>query len=153
MNLPMKKRNPYLVGMTVSGLCVILSGIWLIPVIGCAPVKTWTKTEIALALTAAVSTGLDWGQTRHIGKNPETHRERNRILGEHPSVQRVDTYFLSSVILGSLIAHYGPSLINTVIPQERGIGDNFRWIWLAGWTGVEGYTVENNINKGLNPRW
>lgn len=48
-----------------------------------------TKREIAVTIVRA----LDWGQTRYIAQHPDKFYERNPILGRHPSVNAVDTYF------------------------------------------------------------
>jgi hypothetical protein len=45
---------------------------------------------------------MDWGQTRHIVKNPEQFYEKNLILGDHPSMSRVNVYFIGA-IAGTLL--------------------------------------------------
>jgi hypothetical protein len=46
---------------------------------------------------------LDWGQTRHIANNPTRFHETNPILGEHPSLRKVDAYFLSSLAINNVL--------------------------------------------------
>ena len=72
----------------------------------------WDKTDYVLGITAVAALVVDWGQTRYIAKHPETHREMNIFLGEHPSVGRVNTYF-GGVILGTVI------LANWLSPTNR----------------------------------
>ena len=47
---------------------------------------------------------IDWGQTRYIAHNLHKYYETNPILGKHPSVGRVDTYF-TTVIAGYTLAY------------------------------------------------
>ena len=52
------------------------------------PADSWREgAYLALHLT-------DWAQTRNIARNPDQWRETNRLLGEHPSVGRVNRYFV-----------------------------------------------------------
>ncbi|MBW1725995.1 MAG: hypothetical protein JRJ62_00155 [Deltaproteobacteria bacterium] len=44
---------------------------------------------------------VDWGQTREIAVNPR-YREINVVLGENPSLDKVDLYF-TTVIIGNAI--------------------------------------------------
>ena len=51
---------------------------------------------------------LDWAQTRTIARHPERWTERNPILGEHPSVGRVDRYFALTAVGHVGVAHALP---------------------------------------------
>ena len=64
----------------------------------------WTGTDTGLEVAWQVAHAIDWGQTRYIAKHPQDFRELNPILGDHPSVGRVNTYFIATGL-----AHYGIS--------------------------------------------
>lgn len=49
-------------------------------------------------LTYAALYAADWWQTIQIAKNPERYGERNPVLGEHPSVEKVNLYFAASAL-------------------------------------------------------
>ena len=51
----------------------------------------------------------DWAQTRYIARNRRDLYEKNIGLGEHPSVARVDTYFIGTAILHVTIANALPA--------------------------------------------
>ncbi len=65
----------------------------------------WTTIDTQVEATYLVFHALDWGQTRVIASNPEEFRETNRVLGKHPSVRAVDTYFLATGLLHIGIAY------------------------------------------------
>lgn len=69
----------------------------------------WDTTDKVLASVALTATVIDWGQTRYIAKNPQQFHENNPILGEHPSVGKVNTYFVGAIVAGAVVAHYLPS--------------------------------------------
>jgi hypothetical protein len=54
----------------------------------------WTTTDTVLQATYLTLHGMDWAQTLHIARNPDKYYETNKILGEHPSQGRVNSYFL-----------------------------------------------------------
>lgn len=47
----------------------------------------------ALTALALILLGVDWLQTLQIARNPYRWGEMNALLGEHPSVSRVNVYF------------------------------------------------------------
>lgn len=47
---------------------------------------------------------VDWAQTRTISKNPDLFYEKNLILGNHPSIGRVNTYFVSAIVLNYVVS-------------------------------------------------
>jgi hypothetical protein len=63
-----------------------------------------TEWQVAYLLLHAV----DWGQTRMIARNPEAYYEINPLLGEHPSVKRVDRYMAMSALAHTAIAYALP---------------------------------------------
>lgn len=88
---------------------------------------------LAAAVTLHV---LDWGQTRWIAKNPDRAWETNVLLGRHPSVGRVNNYFLATGV--SLVAaHY-------LLPPEYA-----KWGTLV-WFAVGGVSVARNAALGIH---
>lgn len=79
---------------------------------------------------------VDWHQTRQIANHPEIYYEKNKFLGKHPSVKKVDSYFIAAII--------GINLLDYVIKDEK-ISNAF-WIGIIT---VEGYTVSRNLGIGL----
>ncbi len=68
----------------------------------------WTKRD---TWAEAVWQGLwavDYLQTRTIAKNPARYREINPLLTRHPSMIKVDVYFLTLALLHPVITHYLP---------------------------------------------
>lgn len=73
----------------------------------------WSKEDKARQLTYLMLHGADWAQTRTIAKaSPEDLSEKNPILGDRPSVGRVNNYFLATG-LGHLL------LMNALPPEWR----------------------------------
>lgn len=75
----------------------------------------WDKEDKYLASTFTIATILDWGQTRDIVRHQKEykqgdvlHREANPILGETPSLKRVDTYMPLYIGTTLLAAHVLP---------------------------------------------
>lgn len=95
----------------------------------------WSKADVARETVLLVIHAVDWGQTRNIAKNPSQYAELNPFLGVHPSVSRVDNYF---VLTG--LAHVG---ISHVLPSE----------WRKGWQyvtiGIGGANIARNHSIGL----
>jgi hypothetical protein len=68
----------------------------------------------------------DWGQTRDIAMNPQTYQETGparRFIGAHPSVGKVNTYFVGSLVVsnGIMIAlpkPYRPYFAGSVAAVE-----------------------------------
>jgi hypothetical protein len=81
---------------------------------------------LAMALTAA-----DWGQTRYISTHP-SYYELNPILGRHPSLGRVNGYFLLGeamlpVARYALPDKWGTRVMYATIAVEAGwVGKNAR---------------------------
>lgn len=78
---------------------------------------------------------IDWGQTRTTAKNPSTHIERNPILGEHPTIGEVNTYFITTLL--------GHAYISYVLPSK------YRRIWQAIWIGQSAQTITRNYIVGV----
>ena len=71
--------------------------------------EPWNGTDKILGTTAVVALVLDWGQTRHIATHPDLYHETNVLLGEHPSVGRVNTYFMGAITGTLLLANWLPA--------------------------------------------
>ncbi len=71
----------------------------------------WNKVNTALELSHAAVLTLDWGQTRWIAANPQSgYFERvNPYLGKHPSVGKVDTWFIAWELLHPAISYLIPN--------------------------------------------
>lgn len=135
--------------LILSAYIWIIIGSIVILLSGCAT-KPWTKGEMALGAAALTATGLDWAQTRNLSRNPDKFRERNPLLGGHPSTQKVDLFVASSITLGALIAHFGPSLIPESWVEFR---ESFRTVFLGLWAATEGIVIIGNWNTGTAARW
>jgi hypothetical protein len=98
----------------------------------------WSTLDKTLLVASTATNVVDWGQTRTIAMNPDQWRERNPLLGDHPSVGRVNTYFISRLILIPVLAHYLPEYRTAILS-----------LWLA--IGV-GYSGHNHI-IGLRMTW
>lgn len=61
--------------------------------------------------SAIVLHAVDWAQTLEIRKSEGMH-ESNRILGKHPSVKRVNTYFTVTGLACIAINYYLPKPID-----------------------------------------
>jgi hypothetical protein len=77
----------------------------------------------------------DWGQTRYIAKNPTQYREHNPVLGSHPSVGKVDAYFV-----GALAVNNG---IMIALPKK------YRPYYAGVVTAVETHFVVSNNQIGI----
>jgi len=95
----------------------------------------WTPADTKREIAWQAIHVLDWGQTRYIVKHPDEFFERNFILGEHPSVGEVNTYF---VLTGAL--HYW--LMRRVEPETRKL---LQWVTI----GFGASNVANNYHLGV----
>jgi len=78
---------------------------------------------------------IDWGQTRTVAKHPELYQETNPIMGKHPSLRTVNTYFSSAIVGSALIAH--------ALPGELRKG------FLGGIAVWEIHITQNNLKIGV----
>jgi hypothetical protein len=78
---------------------------------------------------------IDMAQTIKIADNPDKYYERNPLLGEHPSKEKVVGYFM-----GGIIAH---TAIAMALPP------NYRRIWQCVWIGVESLAIYHNYSVGV----
>jgi hypothetical protein len=95
----------------------------------------WGTTDYMLAGAAVAALAVDWGQTRHIAKNPERYTETNPILGTSPSVGKVDAYFVGAMVGTVALAH--------VLPGD------WRQLFLGGVLALELGVVNQNRSLGI----
>lgn len=95
----------------------------------------WTSGDTARQAVYLTLHVADWAQTRHIARHPEEFTERNPVLGEHPSVGRVNGYFAATAL-----AH---TAVSWALPRG----------WREGWQyvtiGVESVVVARNYRLGV----
>jgi hypothetical protein len=101
----------------------------------CQAADPWGTTDYALAGATLATLAVDWGQTRHIAKNPQRFNEQNPMLGTTPSVGKVDAYFVGSMVGTVAVAHLLPS--------------DWRQLFLAGLFAVELSVVQQNRSIGI----
>jgi hypothetical protein len=88
--------------------------------------------EIAIALVLQTA---DWAQTRTIADNPQSFHEYNQVLGRHPSIGAVNTYFLASTAV-----HL--ALDQALVGRWR---KGHAYFWVA--TGA--FNVSHNVAAGI----
>jgi hypothetical protein len=98
--------------------------------------RDWDKTDYTLLGIATATLIADWGQTRSIAKNEDKWKELNLILGEHPSVGRVNTYFATSILATAGVAYL--------------LKDNYRKGFLLGIIILETVVVIRNQSLGIH---
>jgi hypothetical protein len=95
----------------------------------------WTRMDTTLELTWQALHYVDWRQTQEIARHPDMYFEKNRHLGNHPTVHKVNDFMLMGALLHTLIS-----------------------VWLdrpyrTGWQGVTlveaVYAVHNNRRIGV----
>lgn len=101
--------------------------------------RGWDKTDSALAGAAFTLKVIDWKQTRYIARHPDQHREWNPVLGEHPSIGRVNNYFVGSIITSGTIAYFMPGI--------------YRKVFLAGNITVSAWITHHNRSVGIRADW
>ena len=109
--------------------------VLLLPLPCAAQYANWTPADKALLATSTALLIVDWGQTRYIAKNPDRFHELNPILGRHPSVGRVNTYFATAIIGNYLLADW--------------LGPTNRKLYLGGITALETVVVIRNNGIGI----
>ena len=95
----------------------------------------WTNTDTAFQVAFTTLNVVDWLQTRQISKHPERWHENNPILGKHPSLLKVDSYFIGSM------------LINTAIPIL--LNQPYRRLWQLGSIGIGIKLTTHNTSLGI----
>lgn len=97
------------------------------------------RTDKKLLVAYSVFHVIDWGQTRTIAMHPEHWHEVNPILGAHPSIGRVNAYFIAT--------YAGNLLLARILP------DKWRKLYLTGATMIEFGFAAHNASIGLHVSW
>ena len=129
---PLRKLNYF---MAFVGALSFLLAILLC---GCTTDK-WSKRDIALEAAYIALHTVDYLQTRQIAKHPDKWHERNPVLGRHPSVGEVGTFFLGTAIVQLGVAH--------LLPEK------YRVWWISGNLISQVAVVGNNFNVGIGVKW
>jgi len=96
----------------------------------------WSKADTNRQIAFTAVTVLDWSQTRYISKHPdEFHEDFNKYLGEHPTTNKVNNYFLSAILINYGIAYALP--------------DKYRKYWQYASITVEAHFVRKNYQLGI----
>jgi hypothetical protein len=95
----------------------------------------WSTQDTEREIAYSVLSTMDWAQTRYIASNPETQSEANRILGSHPSLNKVNAYFLLTNLLHLGVAYS--------LPKSYRVG--FQYITI----GMELNAVTANASLGI----
>ena len=129
--------NAHVAASRQPGICraaLLILALVLYPSLSKAA-DPWETSEYLLAGAAVAALAVDWGQTRHIAKNPNRFIETNPVLGSSPSVGKVDAYFVGAMVGTVALAHVLPS--------------DWRQLFLAGTLAVEIGAVSQNRSIGI----
>lgn len=97
--------------------------------------EKWTTTDYTMEAAFLGLLVVDYAQTKYIVKHPYEYHETNPILGNGPSMRRVNAYFALSAL-----THVG---IAYVLPHP------YRNYWQVAGCLVELGCVGNNIHCGI----
>lgn len=98
----------------------------------------WSGMDTTLQSVSMTLTVVDWLQTREIVKHPDKWKETNPMLGEHPSMGAVNTYFAGHLAINWFVA--------------RWLDPPARTFWQVGIIFNEVDAVTNNISNGIRIR-
>lgn len=79
---------------------------------------------------------IDWGQTRYISDRANKKKEYNPFLGEHPSIEAVNLYFIQLILLQNAVIY--------ILPEK------YRKYYMIFFIGYETGLTTNNYNAGIN---
>jgi hypothetical protein len=94
-----------------------------------------TALDYGLAIGSTALVIADWGQTLQVARLPGCNAESNPLLGVHPGIGRVNTYF-SLVIATNLSAF--------ALPKTQ------RRLWYEVVSIVEAFAVMHNFSRGVS---
>lgn len=105
----------------------------------------WTTGDTVRQSVVTALLIVDWGQTRYIVKHPQDpmqpngtytwRAEGNGVLGDYPSIGKVNNYFAVAII--------GHAAISYVLP--RGWRDAWQYVWI----GAELNETAHNRRMGI----
>lgn len=70
--------------------------------------QPWDTGDKVFGGVALAATLLDWRQTLYVARHPETLGDMNPALGRHPSIGRVNNYFVATIAFEGFAAHLMP---------------------------------------------
>lgn len=85
---------------------IIILIIWSI---AGAYASDWSKKDTVRESIYIAVSAADWAQTRYIAKHPSKFRETNSMIGAHPSISKVNNYFVGMIATHALIAELLPN--------------------------------------------
>lgn len=106
--------------------------------------RGWDTTDTLFQVTYTAIHVIDWGQTVYTARNPRKYEEENNILGGHPTVGKVNSYFIITGIGHAVVSWALPKKINIA-----GFNVPIRNIWQATWICIEAGQVQNNYRIGV----
>ena len=101
--------------------------------------QPYNTQDLVLESTWIAIDAMDWLQTRNIARNPDQYYETNPILGKHPSVRQVNTYF-ALCVLGHIAA-------TNILKRP------YRTYLQVFSIGVSMQYVNNNYGLGIKMNW
>ena len=96
---------------------------------------SWTHEDTLYQAAFIATACADWGQTLYIAGNPDEYEENNRILGSHPSRDKVNLYFPIAIGLHTAVA--------VALPKD------YRRVWQLIWIGIETGMIVHNASIGI----
>lgn len=96
----------------------------------------WTSVNTKKEATYIALHVIDWGQTRYIVEHPEKYKEASPVIGNNPTLGKVDSYFIKSGII-----HIG---IGYILPQGYW-RDLYQNISIGVKAGVVGYNYSLGV--------
>jgi hypothetical protein len=117
----------------------LLAAVLFLVSFNCFAFDEWSdadKTREAVYL--AVDT-VDWLQTRNIARNPNIWHENNSLLGQHPSIGRVNGFFSTMMLVHVATV--------TVIPSK------YRALFQFTSIAIEISCVANNYSLGISAKF
>ena len=96
----------------------------------------WTKQDTYREIAALTLRTIDWKTTRDIARNPDRYKEINPLLGDHPSIGKVNTFFVLTTIIHPVISYYLPRDYRTAF-QYISIGISGTAATINLWSGLK----------------
>ena len=97
--------------------------------------EDWSSADTYRQAIVTALIAADWAQTRWIATHPRNARDLNPILGEHPSLGKVNAYFATFTV-----AH---AAVSAALPVR------YRAPWQYVWIGYEWSAVHRNYLAGM----
>lgn len=95
----------------------------------------WSDADVAREVAYGAVHLIDWSQTRYAARQGDAFRETNPVLGDHPSVGRVDGYFAATLA--------GHVLVTDLLPRS------WRSLWQGSTIAVEATIAAHNRAIGV----